>query len=111
MHDGQRREIMERLISWIRRHQLVAFYAITFAITWGLGFSYDAVMRQDKFWLMPLASIATCGPALAAIMVSAVCNTEPKTGPSRAPWIAFFTALVLVTAVFVAHNTVINHAP
>ena len=37
---------MKTLISWIRRHQLVAFYAITFVITWGLGFSYDAVMRH-----------------------------------------------------------------
>jgi membrane protease YdiL (CAAX protease family) len=102
---------MEKLTRWIRRHQLIAFYAITFVITWGLGFSYDAVMRQDKVWLIPLASIATCGPALAGIIVSAVCNTEPKREPSRGPWIAFFTALVLVTAVFVAHNTVINHAP
>ena len=102
---------MEKLTGWIRRHQVVAFCTITFVITWGLGFSYDAVMRQDKFWLMPLASIATCGPALAGIIVSAACNTEPKTGSSRAPWIAFFTALVVVTAVFVAHNTVVNHAP
>ena len=102
---------MKTLISWIRRHQLVAFYAITFVITWGLGFSYDAVMRHDKFWLIPLASIATCGPALAGIIVSAACNTEPKTGSSRAQWIAFLAALVLVTAAFVAHNTVINRAP
>jgi membrane protease YdiL (CAAX protease family) len=111
MYGGQRRAIMEKLIGWIRRHQLVAFYAITFVITWGLGFSYNAVMRQDKVWLIPLASIATCGPALAGIMVSAVCNTEPKTGSRRASWIAFFAALFLVTAVFVAHNMVINHAP
>jgi membrane protease YdiL (CAAX protease family) len=102
---------MKTLVGWIRRHQLVAFYAIAFVITWGLGFSYDAVMRHDKVWLIPLASIATCGPALAGIVVSAVCSTEPKRGPSRAQWIAFFAALLLVTAVFVAHNTVVNRAP
>ncbi|MFN2245401.1 MAG: CPBP family intramembrane glutamic endopeptidase [Anaerolineae bacterium] len=102
---------MKTLVGWIRRHQLVAFYAITFVITWGLGFSYDAVMRHDQFWLIPLASIATCGPALAGIIVSAVCNTEPKKGSSRARWIAFSAALVVVTAVFVAHNTVVNRAP
>jgi membrane protease YdiL (CAAX protease family) len=102
---------MKKPYGWIRRHQLVAFYAITFVITWGLGFSYDAVMRHDKVWLIPLASIATCGPALAGIVVSRVCNTAPKAGSSRAQWIAFFAALVVVTAVFVAHNTVVNRAP
>ena len=34
---------MNRIASWIKRHQIVAFFIITFAITWGLGFSYAAV--------------------------------------------------------------------
>jgi hypothetical protein len=102
---------MKTHLGWIRRHQLVAFCAITFVITWGLGFSYDAVMRQGKFWLIPLASIATCGPALAGIMVSAACNTAPEAGSRRTMWIAFAAALVVVTTVLVAHNTVVNRAP
>jgi len=102
---------VRNLINWIQRHQVAAFFIVTFLITWGLGFSYSAVMRQGKDLLVPLASVATCGPALAGIIVSTVCNTEPKSGTSRAPRIAFVAALVLVTVVFLANNTVINHAP
>ncbi|NTU56523.1 MAG: hypothetical protein HGA79_09775, partial [Anaerolineales bacterium] len=62
---------MNHFATWIRRHQIIAFFAITFAITWGLGFSYVALYK-GKFLLAPLAFIATCGPALAGIIISAI---------------------------------------
>ena len=37
---------MNRLINWIKGHQIIAFFIIAFAITWGLGFSYEAVMNS-----------------------------------------------------------------
>ena len=55
---------MNYLADWIRRHPITAFFAITFAITWGFGFSYPAVFKGE-FLLAPLAFLATCGPALA----------------------------------------------
>ncbi len=30
---------MDKLTDWIKHHQIAAFFIITFAITWGLGFS------------------------------------------------------------------------
>ena len=33
---------MNKLTYWIKGHQITAFFIITFAITWGLGFSYGA---------------------------------------------------------------------
>jgi hypothetical protein len=36
---------MNALTDWIRRHRFIAFFALAFAITWGLGFSYAAVMQ------------------------------------------------------------------
>jgi len=36
---------MNKLIEWIKRHQVAAFFIITFAITWGLGFSHGALRR------------------------------------------------------------------
>ncbi|NTU56307.1 MAG: CPBP family intramembrane metalloprotease, partial [Anaerolineales bacterium] len=88
----------------------IAFFAITFAITWGLGFSYVALYK-GKFLLAPLAFIATCGPALAGIIISAICNTQSREGSKRTYWIAFLIAWVVSSLVCLAHNTIINHAP
>jgi membrane protease YdiL (CAAX protease family) len=102
---------MSKLTDWVNSHQVTAFFIITFAITWGLGFTYDAVMNKGVFLLAPLVFVATCGPALAGTIVSAVSNTQPKEGTKRTYWIAFLIAWVVSALVFLANNTFINHAP
>jgi hypothetical protein len=39
---------MERIKSWTRGHPILAFYIITYAISWGLGFSYIQVLKQQR---------------------------------------------------------------
>jgi uncharacterized protein len=102
---------MNTLINWIKKHQVTSFFIITFAITWGLGFSYEAVMIKGIYLLAPLVFIATCGPALAGIILSAVVNPQPREGRQRTYWIAFFAAWVVSTLVFLANNTFLNHVP
>ena len=102
---------MNRLTHWIKGHQVIAFFIIAFAITWGLGFSYGAVLNKGIFLLAPLVFIATCGPALAGIIVTAITNSQPRQGTRKAFWIAFLVAWVVSALVFLAHNTFINHAP
>ncbi len=102
---------MRKLMDWIRRHQVTAFFILTFAITWGLGFSYGAVITQNQYFLAPLLAVATCGPALAGIILAAITNTSPRKGRKRTYWIAFLAAWVISALVFLAHNTFINHAP
>jgi membrane protease YdiL (CAAX protease family) len=103
--------MMSKLSDWIKCHQVVAFFVITFAITWGLGFSYGAVMKRGQFLLAPLLFLATCGPAMAGIIITAIANTEPRQGTRKAFWIAFLVAWVVSALVFLAHNTFFNHAP
>ena len=102
--------IMNKPSNWIKDHQVTAFFMVTFAISWGLGFSYIAVSK-GIFWLAPLVPIAFCGPALAGIIISALSNTKPRQGTKRANWIAFLVAWVVCVLVFLANNTFINHAP
>jgi membrane protease YdiL (CAAX protease family) len=68
-------------------------------------------MNKGIFLLAPVAFIATCGPALAGIIISAVINTQPREGTNRAYWIAFIVAWVVSSLVFLANNTFLNHAP
>jgi len=74
---------VNKITNWIKGHQIVTFFTITFAITWELGFSYGAVMKQGQFLLAPLMFVATCGPALAGIIISAVSNTQPRQGTPK----------------------------
>ena len=49
---------MNKFKNWIKLHQVAAFYILAFAITWGLEFSYDAVLSiaalvvilVDRMW-------------------------------------------------------------
>ncbi len=100
---------MNKLIDWIKNHQVAAFFFVTFTITWGLGFSYSAVLQKGQFLLFPLVVIATCGPALAGIIISAVSNTQPRQGPRKAFWIAFLLAWVVSALVFLANGIYIEH--
>lgn len=102
---------MRHLTDWIKNHQVVAFFIITFAITWGLGFSYNALLDRGQYLLAPLAFLATCGPALSGIIISAITHTQPRQGARKSFWIAFFVAWIFSVLVFLAHNTWINHAP
>ncbi len=102
---------MHRIIDWIKRHQIAAFFIITFAITWGLGFSYGAVMKRGQFLLAPLVFLATCGPALAGIIITAVTSSGPRQGTRRTFWIAFLAAWIVSALVFLANNTFLNRAP
>jgi membrane protease YdiL (CAAX protease family) len=99
---------MNTLSSWIRRHQVIAFFAITFAISWGLGFSWNAVLNRDQGLLLPLAFLSVCGPGLAGIIVSAIINTQPKQGSRKVFWIALLVAWVVVTLVCLANSKFIE---
>src|SRR5512136_177888 len=100
---------MNKLTDWIKRHQIAAFFIITFAITWGLGFSYSAFYK-GQFLMAPLAFLATCGPALAGIIISAVSNTQPRQGTRKAFWIAFFAAWIVSALVCIAGIAILYHA-
>ena len=94
---------MNTLSGWIRRHQVIAFIAITFAISWGLAFSWDAVLNRDQGLFLPLAFVSTCGPGLAGIIVSTVINTQPKQGSRKAFWIALLVTWVVSALVCIAN--------
>ncbi len=81
---------MNKLTDWIKQHQIVAFFAITFAISWGLWIPFtDALINRGADFLFPLLVIATCGPALAAIIVTAISNTKKHLPKTRATWVSF----------------------
>jgi membrane protease YdiL (CAAX protease family) len=89
----------------------MAFFIITFAITWGLGFSWNAIIRRQQFLWLPLAFLATCGPGIAGILISAVTSTEPKRGPRKTFRIALVVAWLVSLVVALANLGFLQHSP
>ena len=102
---------MKKIATWIRGHQIVAFYGIAFVISWGLGFTWSAIMNREQYLLAPLAFLAACGPGLAGIIVSAISNTQPRQGTRRAFWLAFPVAGVVSALVYFANFKFIDQMP
>ena len=103
---------MNQVGAWICKKPVVSFYVITFAVSWGLGFSTVAVLKNEQFLLMPLAVLAFCAPALAGIIVTAVegGQARPAFGRNRRRWIVFIVAMFAGTAIWLAHNHFLNSA-
>lgn len=102
---------MNKLLQWIKTHQVTSFFILTFVISWGLGYSWLLVVNKGMYFLAPLTFIALVGPALAGIIISTIANPLPKEGVKRSHWIAFLIAWMVCMLVFLAKNTFINHAP
>lgn len=102
---------MTAIKNWIRNHQVVAFYLITFAIMYGLSFSFDAVIKHNNALMAPIVMIALCSPGLAGIIISSLINTRPRQGTRKAFWITFGVGEVLAVLVFLANQKFINQAP
>ena len=102
---------MKKLTDWIKNHQLAAFFLISFAITWGLGFAYDAVLKHEQYLWLPVVFVATCGPGLAGIIISAIADSQPKQGPRSAFWVAFVAAWLVALLVFLANLRFIENTP
>jgi membrane protease YdiL (CAAX protease family) len=102
---------MDKSLAWIKDHQIVTFFLVTFVITWGLGFSWSAVLNRHQFMLLPVVFVATCGPGLAGILISALTNTQPKQGSRRTFWIAFVVAWFISILVCLANMKFIQANP
>lgn len=102
---------MDKITNWIKHHQVAAFFIITFTISWGLGFSWSAIMKREQFLLLPLAFVTACGPGLAGIIISAVTNTQPRKGSRKAFWIAFMVAWFVSVLVCLANLKFIEQFP
>jgi len=99
--------VIKNSFRWIASHQVTSFFIITFLITWGLGFSYIAVMRE-KYLFLPLMFLATCGPAIAGIIVASISDSDRQAARKRFSWLALLICWIVVTMAFITNQFFVN---
>jgi membrane protease YdiL (CAAX protease family) len=89
---------MNKLTQWIKQYQVTAFFALTYALSWGLWLPW-MLTRIELLEL--LVFIGLFAPALACIVIARVVEPGRAEDSRRARRMAFLAAWVLVTAIFV----------
>ena len=97
---------------WVRRHQVVAFFAITFVISHLIGISgvflFSGGHPANRMLQFFVVRLLLFGPALAGLIVASVSSTQHHEGGRRPRWIAFAASWILaclVSMVYVWRTT------
>jgi uncharacterized protein len=83
-------QISMRLRSLVERHTLLAFFGLTFAISWSLWGVQTLLADDDPISVGRLGTLAAYGPTLAGIALAALLGSErrPIVWPWRRVWLA-----------------------
>ena len=92
---------MKRTANWIAGHPLTSYFALCFAISWGLLISFGPLYARGVVIIVPLLMLALFGPALAGMIVSGVVNPGPERATPGRRAVAFFLTWLVATPVFV----------
>lgn len=89
---------MDRLTHWIRQHQVLAFFIITFAITWP-GFFLVFFIFPGNQIVEAVCSQVVFSPALSAMLIAGIAEPRPKLEPSRWRWVTFAVSWLVASIV------------
>ena len=91
----------QRTADWMRRHQLISFFGLSFAISWGLLITFGPLYARGVVLVTPFLMLALFGPALAGIIVSGIVGPQPVQGEARNRFLAFVLVWLVATPAFV----------
>jgi len=99
---------MTNLIEYLKRHQLIAYFVLTYAFSWAQLIAFQPLFLEGRRSLAPLISLGIFAPALVSIGLSAVLKPRPRQGSRKPAVIAFFVAWILASMIIIMYQIVIN---
>ncbi|MCP4372210.1 MAG: hypothetical protein GY797_29440, partial [Deltaproteobacteria bacterium] len=79
---------MNKLTELIKHHQVVAFFVLVFAISWGLWIPSLPFIYSGKMqFLAPLLIYGAFAPGLVGIIITRIIDTGPRQGVYKSQWI------------------------
>ena len=98
---------MSRLSKYLKRHQLMAYFTLTYVFTWTLLILFQPLYLDGQRTVAPLLSLGIFAPALVSIGLSAVIEPQPIRG-SRKPAVIAFSLVWLFASLIIFLFLTIN---
>ena len=95
--------MMRSLKQTLRNNQLVAFFLLNFLLTWFFFFLPSVLGITDKLIVLLLSAIGGSGPAIAAIMLSALLQPDKTGTRSKTRWLVFSSAAIITILLVVTY--------
>ena len=92
---------MTNLIEYIKRHQLIAYFVLTYVFSWSLWIPLQQLVINGNSTLMPIISLGVFAPALIGIGLSAMLKPLPRQGERKPAVLAFVVVWILASAIIV----------
>ena len=92
---------MTNLTEYLKRHQLIAYFFLTYAFSWALWISLQQLVLDGRRSLMPLISLGVFAPALVSIGLSSVLKPRPRQGSRKPAVIAFIIVWILASVIII----------
>lgn len=97
---------MKKTCDWIKSHPLIAYFVLTYALTWALLFIFQPLYLEGMRTVAPLISLGIFAPALVSMGLSAVLKPHPRQGSRKTAVAAFFCVWILASLVIILYLTV-----
>jgi membrane protease YdiL (CAAX protease family) len=97
---------MTNLIEYLKRHQLIAYFVLTYVFTWTLLILFQPLYLEGQRTVAPLLSLGIFAPALVSIGLSAVLKPRPRQGSRKPVVIAFIIVWLLASVIIILDLTV-----
>jgi membrane protease YdiL (CAAX protease family) len=94
------RIIMNKLTHWIKRHQVLAFFLMAYAISWPGFLLVYFIFPGNQVVEGLSAPWVVFSPALTAMLTSGIVEPQPKYAHSHSHWIAFFLSWLFASVIF-----------
>ena len=98
---------MNNLTVYLKRHQLIAYFVLTYVFMWALLLAFQPLYLEGQRTVAPLISLGIFAPALVSIGLSTVLKPRPRQGSRKPALIAFFVAWILASMIIIM-NLVVN---
>jgi len=95
---------MDTLTSWIKRHQVLSFFILVYAIAWPAMFLVYFIFPGNDIVVVLAMPFILFSPALTAMLISGIAKPSPKHQGSRARWIAFILSWLVSALIMILHT-------
>ena len=94
---------MITLTEYLKRHQLIAYFVLTYVFTWTLLILFQPLYLEGQRIVAPLISLGIFAPALVSIGLSAVLKPRPRQGSRKPAVIAFIVVWILASLIIIMY--------